>query len=66
MWHRMPDDGKDERLAIETAFRNSLFRLNAPPEKHPRGGFSVNVDCTAADCDQIAKLLQDNNLLAVI
>lgn len=66
MWGQPPDDTNDERLAIETAFRNSPFRLNAPPKKHPRGGFCVHVDCTADDYDEIAKLLQENNLLSVI
>lgn len=66
IWDQMPDDARDERLAIETAFLNSPFRLEASPEKHPRGGFSIHVDCSAADFDEIAKLLQDNNLLAII
>ena len=66
MWDQLPDDARDERLAVETAFRNSPFRLKAPPENDPRGGFSVHVDCSADDCEEISKLLQDNNLIAVI
>ncbi|HMP71531.1 MAG TPA: hypothetical protein PKA76_19450 [Pirellulaceae bacterium] len=66
MWDRPPDDTKDERLAIEIAFRNSPFPLIAPPEEHPRGGFHVHVDCTADDYDGISKLLQQHNLISVI
>lgn len=66
MWDQPPDDANDELVTIETAFRDSPFQLYAPPQKHPRGGFAVHIDCSTDDAKLIAKLLRRHNLLSVV
>ena len=66
MWSQPPDDFIDERLAIKAAFEESAFQLISEPEQHARGGFRVRLEGTADDWDEIAKLLEENNLLPVI
>lgn len=65
IWDQLPEDGQDEKAAIENAFRSSPFQLITPVQKHPRGGYDFHADCSADDIEAITKLLRDHNLLAV-
>ena len=56
----------NEKRAIEHAFHNAPIRLTEPPSKHPRGGFTVYLDCTPDDHETIVQILEKNNLLSVI
>ncbi|PQO41277.1 hypothetical protein C5Y96_00770 [Blastopirellula marina] len=66
IWDQPPDDGQDEKAAIEAAFRYSPFRLTSPLMKHPRGGYGFHANCRAEDVEAIVQLLRDHNLLSVI
>ena len=55
-----------ERSVIVRAIANAGFELLREPEKHPRGGFSVHVDCDETQHSALLESLESHRIFPVI